>query len=158
MRRMRGPFPGCSATRCPARLKPLPSTHVVLNPRASSSLRKRSPTARTPARLCVPLLMLTALSSSASASALPASTAVTIARSGAAEICAARIKKPSKADRIYRTPPAWSAYSAAVLPVIRGLLLRWGRGQRDVGVAHRVRNPPVAARVLLEQHDILAAI
>ena len=37
MSRMRGPAPGCSATRCPARLNAAPSTQRVLNPSASSS-------------------------------------------------------------------------------------------------------------------------
>ena len=55
------------ATRCPARLNAAPSTHRVVKPSASSSARNTSPTARTPAKFIVPLLMLTTRSSSASA-------------------------------------------------------------------------------------------
>ena len=52
-----------------------------LEAEASSSLQNIFPTSRTPAKFCVPLLMLTTRSSSASASALCASTCATIARS-----------------------------------------------------------------------------
>ena len=70
MRRILGPGPGCSATRCPARLKGAPSTQRVLNPRASNSCRKILPTSCTPLKFWVPLLMLTTRSSSASACGL----------------------------------------------------------------------------------------
>src|SRR5688500_2244088 len=89
MRRIFGPGPGCSATRCPARLNGAPSTHWVLNPSLSNSARKTLPTSRTPAWFWVPLLMLTERSSSASASSLCASMKVTSAFSSVVKpVCA----------------------------------------------------------------------
>src|SRR5689334_8041014 len=81
--------------------------------------------------------MLTDCSSSARAPALPASTALTIARSGGAESCAASARM-----------------NRSKLFLAGG----WRRGQRVVAVVDRVRDQPVAAAVLLQQDDVLADV
>ena len=72
----------CSATRCPARLKP----RAIDPPRREAERDRtprgtRRPTCRTPARFSVPLLMLTTSSSRATACGAWSSTAAAMRRS-----------------------------------------------------------------------------
>src|SRR5918993_1473171 len=97
-----GPGPACSATRCPARLNGVPSTHCVLKPSASNSCWKILPTARTPSKFCVPLLMLTTCSSVFNAASLLASMKATIFASSA--VSAPR--PPCPAGAPVNVPPA----------------------------------------------------
>ena len=103
-----GPSPAghlCSATRTPALSTSSIGIHCTANPSPSNSDVMIFPTARTPSRLCVPLLMSTSFSSSAFDSPACASIYATIAFSCGDKGGALCATAPNAKQRLANTRP-----------------------------------------------------